>query len=179
MNTFLSQLIFAFIISPFSNVEIASASEKRTDGKPGSEFADFQSLEGELSAGAHFGALLSMRSKDDGNFLLGADLDYRPFALFGMRLTYLQGIQSPRASIISLAPLAHTKISNFHPYILGGPGIAFVNRPESKAKFLISGGLGADIELLGHFLLGMTWMFHSIIDSADAHSISARVGYQF
>lgn len=161
------------------NFQNVFASEKRTDGKPGSEYADFPSFEGNFSLGAHFGALLSTRSKSSSSFLLGADADYRPFALFGMRFSYFQGVQSPRSSIFSLAPLVHTKISNFHPYLLGGPGVAIVTTPDTKAKFLVSFGLGGDIELIEHFQLGMVWMYHAIFDSSDEHSISARISYSF
>jgi hypothetical protein len=173
--------LFSFVVFGLAALtsNLFAASEKRTDGKPGSEYADFGSFEGDFSLGAEFGALLSSRSSGKSSFLVGFDADYRPYELFGVRFTFHQGLNSPKTSVFSLAPLLHTQISNFHPYVLGGPGIGILNAGETKAKFLVSIGVGGDVELTRHFLLGMLWFYHSIIDSSDAHSLSARISYKF
>ncbi|MDB5039094.1 MAG: hypothetical protein JWQ35_2622 [Bacteriovoracaceae bacterium] len=173
MKTFLISL---FALSILSNLH---AAEKRTDGPPGSEYADFSKLEGDLSFGAQFGALLSTRSHQNSSFAVGVDGDYRPYALFGFRFTALQGLSSPRSSTFSLTPLLHTKISNFEPYVLAGPSVAIVTTPSTKAKFAVSIGVGADIDLTQHLGLGMLWTYHSIIDSSDLHALTARISYKF
>jgi hypothetical protein len=179
MKRFLNFVSLAILLISFFQFSPAQASEKRTDGKPGSEYADFPTFDGNFSIGAHFGALLSTRSHGKSNFLVGADVDYRPYALFGMKLNYAQGVQSPRAAMISLLPLVHTQISNFHPYALFGPGIAIVNAPDTTGKFAVSFGVGGDIELVEHFQLGMQWLYHAVFDLSDFHSISARLSYVF
>lgn len=169
-----------FVVSFFLiSSGLAHAAEKRTDGPPGSEWADFSKFEGDLSVGAHFGALLPTRSSQDSNFSIALDGDYRPYNIFGIRLTYLQGLSSPRTSIISITPLVHTHYSNLKPYAVFGPGLAIVNHPSTSAKFSISGGVGGDIEITDHFEMGMLWMFHSVIDSGDFHSLTARFAYKF
>ncbi len=90
------------IFLTFVSQTALQAEDKRTDGKPGSEYGDFSSWDGEWRVGAQFGALLPTASSADASFAIGADLDYRPYEVFGFRTTYLQGLKSPRASVISI-----------------------------------------------------------------------------
>ena len=155
------------------------AAEKRTDGKPGSEYADFGSFEGDFSIGAQFGALLSTRNRSDGSFALALDGDYRPYDLFGFRATLLQGFNTPKTTLVSLTPLLHSQFSNFHPYLLVGPGFGIFNDKGTTARFTVSFGTGGDVELTRHLLIGMLWIYHSVVASADAHALSARISYKF
>lgn len=156
-----------------------SAAERRTDGPPGSEYGPFPTFDGEAQIGLHFGAMLDTENSDDSSFSLGADLDYRPFALFGFRATYLQSIQKPRTSLISLTPLLHTEISNFRPYVSFGPGVAIINRTDTEAKFAITGGIGGDFLMTDNLGLGLEYVYAALFDAIDLHQVGARVFYSF
>lgn len=152
---------------------------KRTDGKEGSEWGDFSLWGGEFQVGAQFGAIV-FNNDTDSNISLGVDFDYRPAELFGIRLTYLQGLQSPRISDFSITPLVHTRYSNLRPYAFFGPGIAIVNfNNDTTAKFMFDFGAGADIEIVDQFSIGMLYTYHLVFDVSDHHSITARVAYVF
>ncbi|MBN8554603.1 MAG: outer membrane beta-barrel protein [Deltaproteobacteria bacterium] len=174
---FVSQALFLLTLtSTFAEDRFGN---KRTDGKPGSEWSDFDKLfDGQFQVGAHFGTILPTNSSD-GTFAVGADADYRPYELFGIRLTGLQGLSSPKATMITVTPLVHTQISNFFPYAMIGPGIAITNYGKTRTKFDISAGIGTDIELTRRFQFGMMWLYNSVLDSADSHSLTARASYTF
>jgi hypothetical protein len=60
-----------------------------------------------------------------------------------------------------------------------GPGIAITNYKETKVKFDVSFGAGADVMLIDHLAFGMVWQYHSLIDSLDLHTLTARIAYLF
>jgi len=159
--------------------EKVSAQDRRTDGPPGSEYADFSNMRGQLSIGGHFGALLPSTGNGS-SFLVGADADFRPYDLFGLRFTYHQGLQSPRGSVFALTPVVYSEFSNLIPYAFFGPGIAITNnRGGTKLKFSISMGAGADVLLIDHFGVGMLYMYNALLDSPDFHDLGARISYWF
>jgi len=157
------------------------AGQKRTNGPPGSEYGDFnQVLNGDLQVGLHFGTLVNPTTDRNSSFSLGADLDYRPYEVFGFRASYFQGMNSPRASVFSLTPLMHFEYSNMHSYVLAGPGIALVNQNhQTKTKFEFAAGLGADFMLNDYLGLGVEYVWNSIIDASDLHLIGARTVIAF
>jgi opacity protein-like surface antigen len=175
---------FLFLISTVLfgysfNLSSVSAKELRTDGKPGSEYADFSSLEGNIRFGAQFGAILPVSDRADSSFALGFDADYRPYDLFGIKANFLQGLKSPKISVVSVTPLAHTQYSNLTPFAFFGPGIAITNVSGTSIKFLLAGGAGADIELIDKLTMGLVWTYDTIFDSYDIHSVTARFGWKF
>lgn len=173
-----------FLLCLFSTSLLLSApafsAVKRTDGPPGSEYGDPHILEGELQIGLHFGALLSNRSSHNSSFSIGGDVDWRPYDLFGFRISGYQGLQKPRSTLISLTPLAHTDFSNLRPYVLFGPGLGLFDIDgDYKAKFLITAGLGADVMLTERIGLGVEYGYHSVFDLKDYHLVGARVLISF
>jgi hypothetical protein len=154
---------------------------KRTDGPVGSEWDDFSSWKwkGNLQFGGQFGAILPSADHADSSFGLGLDADYRPFDLFGIRSALLQGFSSPKATLWNITPLIHYQYSNLVPYAMFGPGIAITNYKETKVKFDVSFGAGADVMLIDHLAFGMVWQYHSLIDSLDLHTLTARIAYLF
>ncbi len=156
-----------------------SADDKRTDGKPGSEYADFSSWDGDWRVGAEFGALVPTSDSAKTAFTVGLDVDFRPYELFGFRTSFLQGFKSPKLSLISMTPFIHTVYSNFMPYALVGPGIAIVNVGGTEAKFMISLGAGADIAVVERFAVGMLWTYNALFDAFDVHTVTARFSYKF
>ncbi len=174
-KSFLVALLSVLFSLPYSS----EAKEKRTDGPPGSEYGDFKNWDGDMSVGAHFGALLTNRSDDDSNFALGLDGDYRPYDVFGLRTTLMLGVSEPRSSFIEFTPIIHGQFSNIKPYALFGPGLGILNEGGTEVKFIVAGGTGADIELTNHWQMGMLWVYHSIFDFADQHSLTARFSYKF
>lgn len=163
----------------FSQNFILFAQEKRTDGPAGSEWADFSKLEGDIRLGAQFGAILPTSDRSDSSFALGADVDYRPYELFGAKITFLQGVTSPRISLLSITPLFHTQISNFHPYGFFGPGIAITNTGGTELKFMLAAGVGGDVDVIKSLSIGLAWTYDILLDSYDAHSLTARFGWKF
>ncbi len=154
--------------------------EKRTDGPPGSEWGDFSKWEGRLSLGAQFGAIL-YTNNDDSSFALGFDADFRPYDLFGVRGTFLQGVQSPRETVLSFTPLVHTEISNFYPYALFGPGATIIDQKAqgTNIRFSMTGGMGGDVYLFENYGFGMEWSYNWVIDAIDSHVITSRFSYRF
>lgn len=159
-----------------------AAKEKRTDGPPGSEYGDFSEVKGRLSLGGQFGAIIH-NTKSRNSFGLGADVDFRPYDLFGIRLTVNQGVQKPRITNVALTPLAHLEYSNFRPYVFAGPGISMINERDGYGsrvvKFSINLGLGGDFIFAEHYGLGMLWTYDALISSTDANMITARLSYWF
>ena len=177
MTKFFVNLISLLLISTAAT-SLQAVSEKRTDGPPGSEYGDFSAWEGQFQIGGRFGASL-LSNGDKTSFMVGADFDYRPFDLFGFRLSYEQALQKPRFSLIQLTPLIHTEFSNLRPYIFFGPGLAIASEADKKLKFSIAGGIGGDFMLMEKLGFGMLWTYYTLFDSVDVHTIGARISYWF
>lgn len=169
-------IIFGLFLSLSS---ISHAQTRRTDGPIGSEYGSKSWLEGDLQLGAHFGVRLDQSKSKDSSFLVGADVDYRPFDLFGIRLSGFQALQKPRSTHIHLSPVLHTEISNFHPYVLAGPGISLVNQSGTKTKFSLAFGGGGDFFFGERLGLGMMYQYISIFDARDVHQLGARLILRF
>lgn len=166
-----------------SMTSILFAADKRTDGPPGSEYGDFSAWDGQFSFAARFGASFLTGAKGSSDrrtgFLAGADLDYRPFHLFGFRASYEQTFKKPKFSLIQLTPLVHTEISNFRPYLFAGPGIGIASDADSKMKFSIAAGVGGDFMLIDQVGFGMYYTYYALFDSADVNTLGARISYWF
>lgn len=171
----LKSLVLLTFLSSFVFLE----ARPRTDGPPGSEYGSSSWLEGELQIGAYFGGLLDQDDSDQNSFLLGADVDYRPFDLFGARLSYIQSLQKPRSSLIHFSPVLHTAFSNLEPYVFGGPGIAIVEDKGRSAKFSILMGAGVDVVFAEFLGVGMLYSYDVILDSSDLHALLARISLRF
>jgi hypothetical protein len=158
---------------------LVTAPERRTDGPPGSEFGDFSSWDGQFSLGGKFGASL-LSNGDKTSFAVGVDADYRPNDLFGFKLSFDQGLQTPRATLFQMTPFVHTEYSNVKPYALFGPGMAFfTGRGDTKLKFSLAAGVGADFMLRDTLGFGMQWTYVNILDSVDVHTLMTRISYWF
>lgn len=167
---FLGILSFGFL--SFS----LEASTPRTDGPPGSEYGETSSYEGEFQVGFHFGSLIKHNDWDTTSFTLGADIDWRPYDLFGFKLLGLYALQKPRDFIISMFPLMQTEISNLRPYMMFGPSIGYIEMDtESKVKFALSAGVGADVMIFSALGFGLEYVFHSLIGAKDYHFLGARI----
>jgi len=153
----------------------------RTDGPSGAEYGKFDYLmDGGIQAGFHFGTLLNSDTDRDASFSLGGDIDYRPDELFGLRLAYFQGLNSPRSSLINLTPHIHSRFYNAEPYVLFGPGVAFVSQNgDLKTKFNLATGAGIDFMFTERLGLGLEYIWNSLIDANDLHLIGARIVFNF
>lgn len=177
------QILVLLSLLTITSISIAYGEEynRRTDGPAGSEWSDFSSWKwrGNLQIGGQFGAVLPSASSNDSSFGIGADADYRPFELFGIRSTFLQGVSSPRATLWNITPLVHYTFSNLVPYAMFGPGMAITNFHGTKTKFDVTFGLGADVMLIDHLAFGMVWQYHALVDSTDINTLTARIAYVF
>jgi len=178
MKIFFSNVLFVTTVA-FTFCISANAKEKRTDGPPGSEYADWSKIEGELQIGAHFGATVPTATSRNARIAIGADVDYRPYDLFGIRLNFFQGLQVPRSTLIGVTPLVQSRFSNLRPYALFGPGLGVMNYRTTELRFVISTGVGADFMITDHFGFGMAAIYHFIFDSSDLATITARFMYSF
>lgn len=155
----------------------ASKTKLRTDGKKGEEYGKFDELfEGEMQFGLQFGSLINTGDGNDSSFAVGGDVDYRPYDLFGLRVTGLYGIDSPNPAIISFTPLIHNEYSNFRPYALLGPGLGYVkdSSGDRQLRFNISAGGGADIMLTNYAGIGLLYQWNVLFQADDYHQIGAR-----
>lgn len=155
----------------------ASKTKLRTDGKKGEEYGKFDDLfEGEMQFGLQFGSLINTGDGSDSSFAVGGDVDYRPYELFGLRVTGLYGIDSPTPAIVSFTPLIHNEYSNFRPYALLGPGLGYIkdSRGDRKLRFNISAGGGADIMLTNYAGIGLLYQWNVLFQASDYHQIGAR-----
>lgn len=173
--------LIGFLALTSISVAYGDQYDRRTDGAPGSEWADFSNWKwkGNLQFGGQFGAVLPTAGKADSSFGLGIDADFRPFELFGIRSTLLQGVTTPRSTLWNITPLVHSQFSNFVPYAMFGPGIAITNFGDTTLKFDVSFGAGADVMLIDHIAFGMVWQYHALVDSTDIHTLTARIAYSF
>lgn len=154
---------------------------KTTKGPVGTEWGSnsWSSMNGEFQVGAQFGAELNTDDSDKSSFGLGLDVDYRPDDLFGLRLTYLQGVDNPSPSLIGLTPLAHFQYSNFRPMLYFGPGVGIVKSSSGnrEAKFGFMTGVGADFQFVEHFGMGILWQYNILFNAQDFQHIGARLYY--
>jgi len=158
----------------------SEASTPRTDGPHGSEYAESSIFDGELQLGLHFGSLLRQSDLDNASFTLGADFDWRPYDLFGFKLLGLFGIQKPRDLIVSMLPLVQTEYANLRPYMMFGPSIAYVKSgADSKLKFALSAGVGADVMIFSSLGFGLEYIFNALIGAKDYHFLGARIVISF
>jgi len=176
MKIYLSLLLIVSVFCVSSSSFAASI--KRTDGKPGSEYGDFSNWDGSFTIGARFGASF-LTNGDKNSFLVGVDADYRPVDFFGFRLSFEQSLEKPRLSLIHFTPVIHSQYSNLRPYAFFGPGIAIVSGDDTKAKFSLAGGAGADFMIMDNLGFGMLWTYHFLLDSVDAHTLAARFSFWF
>jgi len=178
---FLFPVVFALAFISFTGC--ASKNYKTTKGPVGSEWGpnSWSANSGEYQVGAHFGAQLNTDDSDRSSFGLGVDFDYRPDDLFGLRFTYLQGIDDPKPSLMSLTPLLHTQYSNLRPMLYFGPGIGLVKSSSGnrEAKFGFMTGLGADFQFVDHFGMGILWQYNILFDAQDFQHVGARLYYIF
>jgi len=175
MKTFVFSLLSLLLL----NSAAFADKQRRTDGPAGSEFGDFSSWDGHFSAGVRFGGSF-LANGDKTSFLVGADTDYRPTDLFGFRLSFEQALQKPRLSLIHFSPLLWTEISNFRPYLFGGPGVTYINAVNNTGiKFSMNFGLGGDFMMTDRLGFGMLWSYYAIFDTTDAHTLAARFSYYF
>jgi len=175
-------LIVALSIFTFSIATATCLSATpRTDGPPGSEYGKASLWDGELQLGARFGALIRTKDSDKTSIMAGADLDFRPYELFGFQLSFLQGLQKKgRMSVFNFTPLVHTEFSNLRPYLLFGPGIVmFKSNGDLQTKFSLNAGAGADFMIADHFGVGMNYTYHALFGAFDAHSLGARIFFSW
>lgn len=157
------------------------ANTPRTDGPQGTEYGHPSDWNGQLQIGGQFGAILDSKDSDNSGFALGGDIDFRPYDVFGFRATFLQSVQKPRNSLLSLTPIAYTDYSNLRPYLMFGPGIARIDRPNDDFtfKFSLNFGAGADFMFTDHLGFGMGYMYHAIFGVRDENSVTARICFAF
>ncbi len=177
----LNSIIFSLVVFLAATSLKLFADGPRTDGPPGSEYGRASFWDGELQVGARFGALIRSNDSDKTTIMAGADLDFRPYDLFGVQLSYLQGLQKKgRISVFNFTPLIHTEFANLRPYAIFGPGIAMFNaNNDLQTKFAINFGAGADFMITDHIGVGMNYTYHALFDAFDLHSIGARVFYSW
>lgn len=154
------------------------SAQGRTDGPPrsGSEFDRSLWRGGELQLGLQFGASFRRGSGSGQSLAAGADIDVRPYELFGLRASYLHAFTKHKAQLLFLSPLIHTEVSNFRPYLAFGPGLARVRREaeSSKLRFATAATAGADVMLTTRLGIGMLYQYALVFDGPDHHHIGAR-----
>ncbi len=175
----LAQVFLTFaILCPLSS---AFAERPRTDGPPGSEYGSSSIFNGELQIAGRFGAVIPGADTDNTSLMLGGDIDYRPFDLFGFQLSYLQGIQKRgRIGLLNFTPLLHYEFFNLRPHAIFGPGLAFYKAGgDTQTKFTLNFGGGADFMLTENFGVGMNYTYHALFGAEDSHSLGARLLVSF
>lgn len=169
---------FIFSILAFNPLWSFEADRKRTDGPEGSEYGDpgGSSFDGDIQLGLNFGATINEDTDQEASFTLGADVDFRPYDIFGFRLAYLHAVTKPRSAVVNLMPTAHFQFANALPYLLAGPGIGIVSiNGDRKIKFNIGLGGGLDFMFNDRFGLGMFYQYNILFDTNDLHIIGARL----
>jgi hypothetical protein len=169
---FLSTFIFG------SSLALA---QPRTDGARGSEYGSDTWSDGEMQVGLQFGGMFRIGQGGEHSLAAGADVDYRPYNLFGLRASYLHGFQKHKGQMAFLSPLVHGEFANLKPYLAFGPGIARVKYADDKSRvrFAVGGTVGADVMLTSLLGIGMVYQYGLILDGPDLHHLGARLVFNF